>query len=253
MVQNKKAFLLGFLALTVVYLSFNWLLQTKRSGTTIHLVGDSTMAIQLESRRPYSGWGEPFEFMLCEHVVLNNQAINGASSKSYITQGLWNNVLKQVQPNDVVLIQFGHNDQKNTEPDLYTNPWQDYQNNLRRFVLDIRALNAKPILLTSITRRSFNAQGDLEHTLGDYPAAMQEVAQTTQTMLIDLHTSTQDLLESKGIELSKSIYVHLEAGVHENYPQGIQDETHLSPAGASEVASIVALKMKEFFPTLVCG
>ncbi len=222
------------------------------SATTLHLAGDSTMAIQLESRRPLTGWGEPLGSMLCDNISLLNHAKNGRSSKSFIAEGLWDDLLSQVKPNDIVLIQFGHNDQKINNPKLYTSPWVSYRQNLQRFITQIKERGAEPVLLTPIVRRAFNSRDELEPTLEDYPAAARLVAKDTGTKLIDLHTSTREQVTSAGPIKSKSIYLHLQADEHRNYPQGIADDTHLSSAGAKDIAGLVAIKLKEFFPTQVC-
>lgn len=222
------------------------------SGITVHLAGDSTMAIQRESQRPLTGWGEPLPSMLCDNVNLLNHAKNGRSSKSFIDEGLWDDLLSQVRPNDVVLIQFGHNDQKSDNPALYASPWLNYQQNLQQFVTHITAQRAVPVLLTSITRRSFNTHSELEQTLGEYPAVARLVAADTETKLIDLHAMTRDLVTQTGVNESKKFYLHLQAGLHPNYPQGIADNTHLSGTGANDIAKLVAIKLKGFFPALIC-
>lgn len=210
------------------------------------------MAIQRESQRPLTGWGEPLGALLCNNTNLLNHAKNGRSSKSFISEGLWDNLLSQVQADDIVLIQFGHNDQKIHNPALYASPWLSYKKNLQRLVADIVELDAEPVLLTSIVRRAFNSQAELEPTLGDYPAVTRLVATNTGTKLIDLHAGTQELVMQAGLNQSKKIYVHLQADEHHNYPQGLADDTHLSGAGAKVVAELAATKLKEFYPTLIC-
>lgn len=223
------------------------------SGKTLHLAGDSTAAIQLESRRPLTGWGEPLSAMLCDDTELLNHARNGRSSKSFIAEGLWDDLLLQVKPNDIVLIQFGHNDQKINEPTLYASPWLSYKQNLERFISEIRKREAEPTLLTPIVRRAFNSQEQLEPTLGDYPAVARSVAADSGTKLIDLHKSTHDLVKKAGPVQSKNIYLHLQVDEHRNYPQGIADDTHLNSEGAKDIAGLVAAKLKDFFPALICS
>lgn len=238
-------------SVTLIFIAVLFPVSENYSGTTIHLAGDSTMSVQLASKRPATGWGEPFASMLCHDVRVINHAKNGRSTKSFISEGLWKDLLAQVRAGDVVVIQFGHNDQKIFHHNLHTSPWQDYRENLQRFVIDSRTLGAEPVLLTSIVRRAFNSQGALEQTLGDYPEATRKVAVAMDVKLIDLNASTHELIAAMGPSASKQWYLHLAPGT-ENYSEGTQDDTHLNSQGALEVATLVATDLKKMLPDLVC-
>jgi lysophospholipase L1-like esterase len=222
------------------------------TGSTIHLVGDSTLAKQLTNRRPLTGWGEPFASMLCDTVKVMNHAKNGSSTKSFLADGHWQRLLKQLRTGDIVMIQFGHNDQKAADDHLYASAWQGYRSNLEHFVNDVRVHGAEPVLLTPIVRRAFDAQGKLQQTHGDYPRAAQAVAADMKVKLIDLNTTTYKLVDAMGPVESKALYLHLAAGDHANYRSGQQDDTHLSPKGALTVATIVTAYLKDAHPGLVC-
>ena len=232
-----------------------WLLLTHDSdlNLTIHLAGDSTMAVQRESNRPITGWGEPLASMLCADIRVTNHARNGRSTKSFLSEGRWEHLLSQLHKGDVVMIQFGHNDQKINNPALFTGPWEDYKDNLQRFVSDVRERGADPVLLTPIVRRAFNPQGTLDNTLGDYPASTRAVARTMAVDVIDLNTATKALIEAVGPDASKALYLHLTSGAHQNYPEAVQDDTHLSPQGALQVATLVADELLKTRPGLICG
>lgn len=210
------------------------------------------MAAQLESKHPLTGWGEPFALLLCEDILVKNHAQNGQSTRSFIDKGLWAELLSQLKPGDVVLIQFGHNDQKISNPSLYASAWLDYAANLKRFVMDVRALDAMPVLLTSVVRRAYDSQGKLQPTHGDYPAVTRTLARQMQVPLIDLHAGTTKLVADAGPVSSRNLYLHLLPDEHKNYPQGIQDNTHLSADGALQVASLVAIDLKKIIPELRC-
>lgn len=222
------------------------------SGTTVHLAGDSTMAAQAVTKRPLTGWGEAFASMLCEDVRVINHAQNGRSTKSFLSEGLWDDLLSQLRTGDIVNIQFGHNDQKVSVPELHTVAWRDYSDNLKRFVFDVRELGAEPVLLTSIVRRAFDSRGSLLPTLGDYPAVTRHVAGELNVELIDLNVSTKELVEALGPVTSKSVFLHLAPGAHENYPDGAQDDTHLNARGAKEVAKLLAAEWQASRPELIC-
>ena len=200
-----------------------------------------------------TGWGEPLASMLCDNVRVINYARNGRSTKSFSSEGRWDHLLSQLHKGDVVMIQFGHNDQKIDNPALFTRPWKEYKENLQRFVGDVRDRGADPVLLTSVARRAFNPQGSLDNTLGDYPASTRAVAKSMAVDVIDLNTATRALIEAEGPDASKALYLHLASGVHHNYPEGVQDDTHLSPQGALQVARLVADELQKTQSGLFCS
>lgn len=206
---------------------------------SIYMIGDSTMAIKKENRRPETGWGEKMQQFFNDNAQIKNHAVNGRSSKSFIDEGRWQTVYDSLKPGDYVFIQFGHNDQKYKDSTRYTNPTTIYKQNLIRYILESREKGANPVLLTSIARRKYNEYGVFIDSHGLYPTATREVAKEYDVPLIDLHLLTEKLILSKGEENSKRLYLILEPGESENYPEGKEDNTHLNAYGASEVAKLV--------------
>lgn len=209
---------------------------------TVFLIGDSTMAERKEpvEQNPERGWGQALQSYFEAVVRVSNHAVNGRSTKSFIDEGRWDKVLEQLQAGDYVMIQFGHNDQKFKDPTRYTNPTTAYYHNLSRFVMDTRAKKATPILLTSIVRRNFNEFGTLEDTHGLYPLIVRQVASDLDVLLIDHLYETEQIVRELGKEVSKDIYVWTEAGEYPKWPEGHQDNTHLSTEGAMRYAKTVA-------------
>lgn len=203
---------------------------------TLHLAGDSTMAEKKPGKRPETGWGEYLAAQFRSGTVLvANHARNGRSTRTFIEEGRWQALLDGVKPGDYVLIQFGHNDQSLEKPDRYT-PEADYRANLSRFVADVRALKATPMLLTPLARRRFDAQGRLLDSHGAYPDIMRELAAARQVTLIDMQRRSEAVLQEAGDERSKKLFLWLPPGGNANYPQGIQDNTHFSPTGGARMA-----------------
>jgi lysophospholipase L1-like esterase len=212
---------------------------------TLFLVGDSTMANKPDpDRNPERGWGQILPRFLDDGVRVHNAAVNGRSSKSFIDEGRWAAVLGQVRRGDVVLVQFGHNDQKSQDPARYTDPHAGYRANLRRYVTEARERGATVVLLTPIVRRRWNARGELEDTHGAYPGVMRQVAAEMEVPLIDLQRTTEALVRRAGDEGSKALYVWTAPGEFAMYPGGRQDDTHLSLRGATEVARLAAEGLK---------
>ncbi len=212
---------------------------------TIHLAGDSTMAEKLSEKRPETGWGECLQsFFDPQQVRVKNYAKNGRSTRTFISEGLWEALLEQIHKGDYVLIQFGHNDESKEKVDRYTSP-EDFRTNLTRFIKDVRERNATPILLTPLMRRRFDAEGHLQDAHGEYPDIVRSVAAEYKTPLIDMHQKSRAVLERYGVEQSRALFLQLKPGENSNYPKGIEDNTHFSPTGAEIMAGLAVEGIRE--------
>jgi acetyl esterase/lipase len=211
---------------------------------TIHLAGDSTMAPKAEQARPETGWGEAFAALVdADRYRIDNRAVNGRSTWSFIDEGRWQALLDATNPGDWVFIQFGHNDQKFNSDDPYE-PEAGYRRNLERFVADVRARDAMPVLLTPVMRRRFDENDQFYDTHGGYPDIVRQVAAQHDVDLIDMHAQTGQLIRGRGPEASRKLFLMLAPGEHPNYPSGIEDNTHFSPAGARTVAEFAAASFR---------
>ena len=213
--------------------------------TTIYSIGDSTMANKVSPEtNPEHGWVQVLPAFFNPEVVIDNRAVNGRSTRSFIKEKLWESVYKALKPGDYVFIQFGHNDSKVTDSLRYTNPHTAYRYNLIRFVKEAREKGAIPILFSSIERRSFNEQGVLISKHGEYPLEMRLVAQEFNVPFIDLEYYSELLEMAYGPEKSKQLHLHFKAGEVPYYPEGKDDDTHLSSKGANEIARIAVDQIK---------
>lgn len=206
---------------------------------TIFLAGDSTMAPKLADKRPETGWGE----MLGGHfkegkVRIENRAMNGRSTKTFISEGRWQKIVDEVKKGDFVFVQFGHNDSSKDKGERYTPP-EDYKKNLIKFVEEVRAKGGDPVLLTPVMRRRFDKDGKFYDTHGEYPGIVRTVAHEYKVPLIDMHMASEKLIVKYGVEGSKKLFLQLKADENPNYPNGIEDNTHFSPFGAGEIAKLV--------------
>jgi lysophospholipase L1-like esterase len=218
-----------------------------KTQTTIYTIGDSTMANKPNpDKNPERGWGQMLQPHFTNDVVVVNKAVNGRSTRSFIAENRWDSIYKVLKKGDYVFIQYGHNDGKVTDPTRYTNPYTIYRNNLIKFVKDTREKGAYPILFTSIARRNFNEQGVLIDTHGNYPLVTRMVAQEFNVPLIDLQYYTELMEESYGVEGSKQLHLHYKLGEDPYYPEGKEDNTHLSVKGATLIAEIVIDQLKKY-------
>lgn len=211
----------------------------------LHMAGDSTMADKKDTPPNLErGWGQMLkEFALAPDTVVNH-AQNGRSSLSFISEGRWTRLLDGVAPGDFVIIQFGHNDEKQQDPKRFTAPRGQYRDNLLRFIHDVRGRGAEPILATSICRRKFDAQGRLVDTHGDYPVVTREVAAEAKVALLDMTVSTWQLFSRLGPDESKRLLMHVPAGKYPELPKGLQDDTHLNEEGGRIVARLALQELR---------
>jgi DNA sulfur modification protein DndE len=144
-----------------------------------------------------------------------------------------------------VFIEFGHNDAKAEDPARYAGANTDYRSNLIRFVRDVRAKNAFPVLLTPVMRRKFDASGAFQDSHGEYPDAVRRVAKELKVPLIDMHRRSETVIKNYGPENSRRLFLQLQAGENANYPKGVEDNTHFSPLGAEEMAKLAVETIKE--------
>ena len=213
------------------------------AGPTLYLAGDSTVADKPDLGLPERGWGQLFRALVQPPLRLDNRAINGRSTKSFRAQGHWQRLLDALQPGDWVVIQFGHNDSKREDPERFADAETDYRANLIRFVHEVQAHSAHPVLATPVARRRWTDTGEWYDAHGPYPGVVRAVAAAEGVPLLDLEARTRAFFASLGPEGSKALFLHFAPGEHPRLPEGRRDDTHFSDKGARAVAGIVAWEM----------
>lgn len=227
---------------------------------TIFMIGDSTMANKdISGDKQERGWGMMLQNYFNDGIIVDNHAVNGRSSKSFIDEGRWKAVLDRIMPGDYLIIQFGHNDEK-TDSARHTTPGTTFDANLRRFVMEAKEKGATPILMNSVVRRNFSdsktavadddlrdnsskqlAEGDtLIDTHGEYLVSPRRVAKEMGVIFVDANKITHDLEQSMGKEGSKKLHMIYKPGETPSLPDGRQDNTHYNIYGANKVAGLLA-------------
>lgn len=205
---------------------------------THHLAGDSTVAPMKTQEDPLTGWGE---FLgACSGEPVRNLAFGGATTESFIASGAWEQLITAVLPGDLVVIQFGHNDQK--EPELLASRG-GYTERLRRFVGESRERGATAVLCTSCERRRFDGDRVIP-SHGDYPNAVRDLAHELDAPLIDLTVFTTWLYEDMGPLDSIELLSHFAPGEVAAFPDGLTDDTHFRAAGARRIAAFVSQSLR---------
>lgn len=200
--------------------------------STIHLAGDSTVAPGPLDDSEVIGWGGVLQELV--DLPVANRAIGGATTASFLAEGRWQATLDAIAPGDLVLIQFGHNDQKDSELAAEGG----YRDNLAMFVAQVRERGGLPVLATSVERCLFTDDGELQVSHGPYPRAVRRLAQELDVPLIDLTVFTRWLYLYLGPSGCERLFSH-------RSPQtGRPDTTHFSLAGARTVAAYVAQELR---------
>ena len=242
--------------------------------TTIFIIGDSTAANKdISKGKQERGWGMVLQSYFDDNIRVDNRALNGRSTRSFINEGHWDKVLQSMKPGDYVIIQFGHNDEK-PKADRHTDPGSTFDYNLAKFVRETREHGGIPVLMNCVVRRNFfvNApendddeklrtqtfkdgvrmvEGDtLIDTHGLYRVAPRDVAQRMNVHFVDANQITHDLEQGLGTEASKKLHMWFLPGTEPSEPKGKQDNTHYSVYGAHVVARLLADALCEEVPVL---
>jgi lysophospholipase L1-like esterase len=228
---------------------------------TIFIAGDSTAAPGARERQ--QGWGEPFAaYFDSTKVNVVNLARGGRSSRTFITEGLWDQLIARVKPGDTVLIQFGHNDggPLNDEPPpplrargslpglgeetkeidnvltkqhevVHTFGWY-----MRRMIADVKAKKASPIVLSLTVRNRWTEQR-IERGSGRYSLWSYDTAKAAAVPFIDVTNLAADRFELLGEEQTTALYP--------------QDATHFNAEGADLHAQVVVAGLKGLRPSPV--
>ena len=242
--------------------------------TTIFIIGDSTAANKdISGGKQERGWGMALQCYFDDNILVDNHAVNGRSSLSFINEGRWDKVLERMKPGDYVIIQFGHNDEK-APLDRHTDPGSTFDYNLAKYVRETREHGGIPVLMNCVVRRNFAkvapkndddeslrsttfkdadglVEGDsLVDTHGLYRVAPRDVAQRMNVHFIDANQITHDLEQGLGTVASRKLHMWFLPGEEPSVPQGRQDNTHYNVYGAHVVARLLADALCEEIPVL---
>lgn len=201
----------------------------------VYLAGDSTVCDQPSA--PYTGWGQILPTAMSAGSVVANYADSGESSGSFLgNSALFPAMQQRIKRNDLVLIQFGHNDK--------TTSAAAFRSNLTSMINQVRARGGVPVLVTPPVRRLFSGgqlTGTALHVNGvgaNLPAEMRSLGASLNVPVIDLTAKSEALVESLGESASAALY--LRASV-----DGVTDNTHFSEYGAGRMAELVVQGMRE--------
>jgi lysophospholipase L1-like esterase len=201
------------------------------TGPVVYLAGDSTVTDQ--PAEPGASWGQMLPRFLAG-VAVANHAESGETMKSFLSELRLAKILSQIRAGDYLLIQFGHNDEKQNWPQTYADAAHTFPAYLRVFIAEARVRGAIPVLVTPMQRRRFDSAGRIQNTHGAYPQAVREVGAQEHVPVIDLERMSVSFLEALGPERSALAF-----------PPGGRDITHTNDYGGYELARCVAAAIRD--------
>lgn len=188
---------------------------------TIFIMGDSTLTNQ---SLPFWGWSQLLQAKKSDNVVIN-LATSGRSTKSFIEEGRFIEVTDKLTKNDIVILGFGHNDEKQN---YYGTNSNEYIYNITKMKRLIESIGATVYVCSPIARRSF-VDGVLVETHQPYLSKLLEMSDTN---IIDTNKISKELINEYGVEGSKQLFVHSDL-------MKIYDNTHTSITGANAICDEV--------------
>ena len=199
---------------------------------TVFLLCDSTVADQ--SGEPYASWGQMLTALFKPTVAVANHAESGETFRDSLARRRIDKILSVLQPGDTVLLQFGHNDQKQ-QKDGSGNA-ETYRAEMRTHAERILARGGVPVIVSSMERRNFDVQGRLKPSLLEYAEAARRVADEMKLAFIDLNALSQAFYAALGPERSQAAHP---------VNNGRLDNTHHNNYGAAQLARFVAQGLRD--------
>ena len=223
-------------------------IEPETAATTVFLCGNSTVVDQEDE--PWASWGQMITRWFDSGVAIANYAESGLSCTSFLAQLRLDKILTQLKQGDYVIVEFGHNDEK--EKKAGDGAWYSYSRNLKIFADRVKEAGGNLVFCTPTARRFFNDDHrTIKNTHGDYPEAMKAVARREGVPLIDLTQMSTVFYETLGEEGSKKSLVHYPANTFPGQDKPLADNTHFNPFGAWEIAKMIVMGLKQIQSPLV--
>ncbi|MDE3165072.1 MAG: rhamnogalacturonan acetylesterase [Acidobacteriota bacterium] len=179
----------------------------------IYIAGDSTSTDQ--PREPYNSWGQMITAFFQPEIAVANHGESGESLRGFVGERRLAKLISRIRPGDWLLIQMGHNDQK--ERGEGVGAFTTYKASLKEFIRQAREHGASPVLITPVNRRTFDAEGKITNSLGDYPEAVRKAGREENVPVIDLNSMSKTFYEALGPIEAVKAFADNDATHHNNY------------------------------------
>ena len=195
---------------------------------TLYIAGDSTSTDQ--PREPFNSWGQMLTRFFKPEIAVANHGESGESLRGFAGEHRLAKLMTVIKPGDWLLIQMGHNDQK--ERGEGVGAFTTYKASLQDFIRQAREHGAIPVLITPMHRLTFDAAGKITNSLGDYPEAVRQAGKEEHVPVIDLNAMSKLFYEAMGPRDAHLAF----AG---------KDTTHHSDYGSYELAKCIVEGIRE--------
>jgi lysophospholipase L1-like esterase len=212
---------------------------------TVYICGDSTVTDQ--TAEPWCSWGQMVTNFFDQGTAVANYAQSGLTLSSFEHQKRLAKILAVIKKGDYVLIQFGHNDQKDKAPG--SGPYTSYEANLKRYIDEIKAKGGLPIVVTPMERRRVQGTTFLP-TLADFAAGAIQAAGKESVPVIDLNAMSLKVYTALGPDGSTKAFCQVPANTFPGQAVAIKDNTHFQNYGAYELARCIVEGIKANVPAL---
>ena len=180
---------------------------------TLYIAGDSTSTDQ--GQEPFNSWGQMITRFFKPDIAVANHGESGESLHSFVAENRLAKLMSVIQTGDWLLIQMGHNDQKDTREGA--GAFTTYKADLTRFIAEARQHGATPVSITPVQRLNFDSTGHIVNTLGDFPEAVRQTAAEEKVGLIDLNAMSMPFYEAMGPEQSPQAFAPGDKTHHNDY------------------------------------
>ena len=211
---------------------------TKVDVPTVFIIGDSTVCDQ--SREPFNSWGQMLTNFFKPDIAIANHAESGETYRASISRRRLDKMLSVMKPGDYLIMQFGHNDQKQIAPGT-GGPFTTYKQEIKTHVDAVRAHGGTPVIVSPMERRNYNADGSFKPTLSDYAEAARQAAKELNVAFIDLNAKS--ILFYQALGKDKAPLAFAGTGAQ-------RDATHHDNYGSYELAQIVVQGIRDNHLTL---
>ncbi len=199
---------------------------------TVFVLGDSTVCDQ--STEPYTSWGQMLTRFFKSTVAIANHGESGESYSASLGRRRIDKIASLMKPGDYLLMQFGHNDQKERGENV--GPFLNHKDNIKRHIVMVRSRGGVPVIISPMERRRFDNEGKVAPSLADYAEASRQAAREEGVAFIDLNAMSVKFYEAMGPEKSAEAFAA---------PGGRQDNTHHNNYGAYELAKCIVQGIRD--------
>ena len=215
---------------------------------TVHVIGDSTVATYKDNVYPQTGWGQILgSFFDGSRVRVNNVAIGGRSSKTFIQDGKLEGLKPSIQKGDFVLVQFGHNDRYFGSKAREV-PFDSLAFWLQQYVDVAKAAGATPIFVTPMNM-NMGANGRNVFTEYNVVGKMLELSKKNGIPYVNLNAKSYNAYSKSWNPnyVSRYQFKMFLKGEYPNYPDGVTNDgtSHFQESGSIAHCQWIAEELED--------